>query len=273
MRLPTYHQGDTGKVVDPSRPHGEAKIEEAPAGAVPEERMVVPIAPAPFAPATLAPAKTPAAPPERQVVPVENPEAPMAAPLPPVQEPTSGKQPSAAAAKLAATAAKLAATAAQLAEIATKLAAAAAQASAPQASRPAHGESPAAATAPTEGAPTAAPTALQHVPPPEPRPAGEANPATVTLDEAVFDQIRLEIKSRLPYFQACADAARRRGSAEVRRVQATWTIAADGAIKEMKVEGVPDAQLATCITRMGSRPFKVQPGTELTIPTPIVFVR
>jgi hypothetical protein len=41
----------------------------------------------------------------------------------------------------------------------------------------------------------------------------------------------------------------------------------------MKVEGVADPKLATCIARMGGRPFAVRPGTELTIPTPIVFVR
>lgn len=216
MRLPAYRRGDTGKLVDTSRPHGDAKIEEAPAGVVPEERMVVPIPPAPE-------------------------------PL------TSAAKPSATAAKLAATAA---------------------QASATESSRTAHGESPVAGTAPTARTPpTAAPTAMEAAPLPETPPALAAKPETVMLDEAVFDQIRLEIKNRLPFFQACADASRRRGSSEVRRVQATWTIAADGTIKEMKVDDVPDAQLATCITRMGSHPFAVRPGTELTIPTPIVFVR
>jgi hypothetical protein len=158
---------------------------------------------------------------------------------------------------------RLAATAAKLAAAAEKLAAAAVQANAarsnakPQATATASRQSPAPGAAP-------APTAQPSLP---------VTPETVALDEAVLDQIRLEIKRRLPYFQACADAARRRGSAEVRRVAATWTIAADGAIKEMKVDGVPDPQLAACITRMGRQPFTVQPGTELTIPTPIVFVR
>jgi hypothetical protein len=237
VRLPAYRRGDTGKLVDTSRPHGDAKIEEAPAGVVPEERMVVPIPPAPE-------------------------------PL------TSAAKPSATAAKLAATAAQLAATAAKLAATAAKLAATAAQASATESSRTAHGESPVAGTAPTARTPpTAAPTAMEAAPLPETPPALAAKPETVMLDEAVFDQFRLEIKNRLPFFQACADASRRRGSSEVRRVQATWTIAADGTIKEMKVDDVPDAQLATCITRMGSHPFAVRPGTELTIPTPIVFVR
>ncbi len=93
------------------------------------------------------------------------------------------------------------------------------------------------------------------------------------LDADALDQIRLEIKARLPYFQACADAARRRGSPDVRRVQATWWVAADGVIKELKLEGVLDPMLAACITRMGSRPFEIKPGAELMVPTPIVFVR
>ena len=101
----------------------------------------------------------------------------------------------------------------------------------------------------------------------------EPSPPPLVLDQAVFDKIRLEIKRRLPYFQACAAAARRRGSPDLRRVQATWCVSADGIIKELKLEGIPDPQLATCITRMGSQPFDVKPGAELTIPTPIVFVR
>lgn len=107
-----------------------------------------------------------------------------------------------------------------------------------------------------------------------PRPSGpERASGVMTLEVDVLDRIRLEIKSRLPYFQACADAARRRGVPDVRRLQATWIIADNGSIKLLKVEGTTDAQLTTCITRMGSRPFPVSPGTELTIPTPIVFVR
>jgi hypothetical protein len=93
------------------------------------------------------------------------------------------------------------------------------------------------------------------------------------LDADALDRIRLEIKARLPYFQACADAARRRGSPDVRRLQAIWSVGADGVIKELKLENVSDPQLALCIVRMGSRPFMVKPGADLTIPTPIVFVR
>lgn len=93
------------------------------------------------------------------------------------------------------------------------------------------------------------------------------------LDVEALDRIRLEIKARLPYFQACADASRRRGGPEVRRLQAVWTIGPDGSIRDLKVENVDDAQLVGCITRMGGRPFAVKPGADLTIPTPIVFVR
>jgi hypothetical protein len=88
----------------------------------------------------------------------------------------------------------------------------------------------------------------------------------------VFDQIRLEIKRRLPDFQSCARAARRRAGLDIRRVLLTWAIAADGTIKSLKVEDNIDAQLAACLSRAGSRPFAVQPGMDLTIPTPIVFV-
>ncbi len=93
------------------------------------------------------------------------------------------------------------------------------------------------------------------------------------LDVDVLTIIRMEIKRRLPYFQGCATAAQRRGeSIEVRRLQATWAIAADGSIKEMKLDGISDPQLTACILRAGSRPFSVQPGIDLVIPTPIVFV-
>jgi hypothetical protein len=107
-------------------------------------------------------------------------------------------------------------------------------------------------------------TAVAPVPPPE---------ESGMLDGDALDRIRLEIKARLPYFQACADAARRRGSPDVRRLQAIWSVGADGAIKDLKLENVSDAQLTLCIVRMGSRPFTVRPGADLTIPTPIVFVR
>jgi len=89
----------------------------------------------------------------------------------------------------------------------------------------------------------------------------------------VLDQIRVEIKNRLPYFQACADSARRRAGLEIRRLQATWFINADGTIKEFRLDEVPDVKLAACLVRAGSRPFPVQPGVDLAIPTPIVFVR
>jgi hypothetical protein len=130
--------------------------------------------------------------------------------------------------------------------------------------------------APAAAEPAAAPITLAAAglaPPRRPAPPPEDKHETITLDADLFDRIRLEIKGRLPYFQACADAARRRGMPDLRRVQATWCIAADGVIKELRLEGVPDLQLATCITRMGNRPFEVKPGVELTIPTPIVFVR
>ena len=132
---------------------------------------------------------------------------------------------------------------------------------------------PAASVPPAVGPLALAPPPLAPAPLAEPPPAAPAKPEMITLEADVLGRIRMEIKSRLPYFQACADAARRRGAPDVRRLQATWVISDDGSIKEIELEGATDALLATCITRMGSRPFPVSPGTELTIPTPIVFVK
>jgi hypothetical protein len=272
VSLPARRKIERAKGTETGAPPSDPKIDKAQNRLLSEEHVIAPIVPAPFAPA---PAATPLAPPERPVVPMGKPAAPRDEPVLPVENAvTSAEETAATAEKLAAAAAKLAATAEKLAAIAEKLAAAAAQANAARPSRGARGEPPAAAYAPkTSTAPTVAPGTREQPSPSKTLPAVPEQPEPVVLDEAVFDKIRLEIKSRLPYFQACADAARRRGSAEVRRVTATWTIAADGAIKEMKIDGVPDPQLATCITRMGSHPFAVQPGAELIIPTPIVFVR
>lgn len=112
---------------------------------------------------------------------------------------------------------------------------------------------------PTDGRPT----------PPDVARPDEEQPAE--LD--VLSLIRMEIKQRLPYFEGCARSARRRNGLEVRRLQATWAVAADGSIKDMKVDGIDDPELGACIVRIGSRPFTVRPGVDLLIPTPIVFVR
>ncbi len=96
----------------------------------------------------------------------------------------------------------------------------------------------------------------------------EAPPTTVD----VLSLIRKEIKRRLPYFQSCARSARRRNGLEVRRLRATWAVAADGRIKDMKLDGIDDPELGACIVRVGSRPFEAHPGTDLVIPAPIVFV-
>jgi hypothetical protein len=94
----------------------------------------------------------------------------------------------------------------------------------------------------------------------------------VVVQNDALEQIRIEMKQRLAFFQVCAVAARRRGVPDVRRVQATWSVAADGTITTMKLDGVTDPKLATCITRIASRPFRSHPGIDITIPTPIVFV-
>jgi hypothetical protein len=110
----------------------------------------------------------------------------------------------------------------------------------------------------------------------KPEPAPEKGQPSTPEEPAVpdvLDLIRTEIKGRLPFFQACADGAHRRAGPEVHRLQATWFINADGTIKEFRLDEMPDARLAACLIRAGSRPFPMQPGVDLTIPTPIVFVR
>jgi hypothetical protein len=85
--------------------------------------------------------------------------------------------------------------------------------------------------------------------------------------------IRMEIRQRLVFFRWCAEAAKRRGVADVRRLSVTWSIAADGSIRAMKLEGVMDPEMAACLARVGSRRFPIEPGTDLTVPVPIVFVK
>lgn len=104
---------------------------------------------------------------------------------------------------------------------------------------------------------------------PDVTPSADEPPAEVD----VLSLVRAEIKQRLPYFEGCARSARRRTGVEVRRLQATWSIAPDGVIKSMKVDGIDDPELGACIVRVGFRPFTVHPGVDLVIPTPIVFVR
>jgi hypothetical protein len=92
-------------------------------------------------------------------------------------------------------------------------------------------------------------------------------------DRSSLDGLRPEIRQRVVFFQACGDAASRRGVLEVRRLYVTWTIAPDGSVTAMKLEGVMDPEMAACVARAGSRRFPIAPGTELTVPVPIVFVR
>jgi hypothetical protein len=144
---------------------------------------------------------------------------------------------------------------------------------APPASTPANVpelERPAIPTAP------ALPASLKEDPNTSPTPsiAGPANaPATSVLDDDVLARIRREIKQRLPYFQACANTARRRTGIDVRRFVATWDIASDGKVRSLRVDGIQDRALAACLMRVGSWPMGVQPGQDLRIPTPILFVR
>lgn len=263
---------------------------------VPEKDRSAPVAPAPFVPAV---APTPVAPPEKLVIPLRpRSQEPVPAlqpvPTPDRQERDAGAQdcaprletPAAAREQLDAGAQEPAprsetpAGPHEQADAGAELPARQPEQPAAEEKQPRHAEKNdppflrASTRAPTaKVAPRAARAAAAPDPPRKPSALAENRPESITLDIELFDRIRREIKGRLPYFQACADAARRRGSPDVRRVQATWCVAADGVIKELRLEGVRDQRLATCITRMGNRPFEVKPGVELTIPTPIVFVR
>jgi hypothetical protein len=94
-----------------------------------------------------------------------------------------------------------------------------------------------------------------------------------TFDEPAIDQIRREVRQRILLFQSCAKAARRRGAFEVRRLQATWSIAPDGTVKAMKLDGATDRDFTVCLVRAGNRAFPVEPGMEVTFPVSVVFVK
>jgi hypothetical protein len=264
VRLPEPGKSD-GKPASAASLQGDSNLEASTNNVGPDEQVTAPFAPAPFVPAS---APTGVSPPEKPVVLPEKPAAREENLIIPPEKPAAAQEnpvmpPENEAARQENPAPPPEAPAVPQGQPAT-----------PEPNDAPTSENPAPPKAATqEISAIAAPPTPAPIPAVTPMPPAEDRPETITLDVAVFDQIRLEIKSRLPYFQACADAARRRGSADVRRVQAIWCIAADGVIKELKLEGVPDAQLATCITRMGSRPFEIKPGAELIIPTPIVFVR
>ncbi len=238
VRLPGHTRSDTGRIAEPSALHGDAQISAASATLPTDERAVLPI------PAANALEPPPLVDPTQP--------SPFQDPQPPVERPVS-QAPS---------------------DVPESAPAAGAKPVQP-ASAPFPGMTPTGPAEPPAGK-SESRTDTPHTGPLAGEIA-ESQPSQaegqVVLDETVLEQIRREIKSRLVYFQACADAARRRGGLELHRLQATWFIAANGAIKQLKIDGVPDTQLTTCLTRVGSRPFAMPPGMDLTIPTPIVFVR
>jgi hypothetical protein len=252
VRLPEHVRSDTGKLAGTSGLHGDSRIDEAPLGPLPEERTVVPV------PTQLL-EKVGVRLLRRVRIRVMHGLGHLAK-VARSREVGPGVDAQMAAANAIGPPASLSRGLLTAPP-------------APADTAPALASAPTAATRPPIG-----PVALATAPPTEapstkPPPAAAAPPEVITVDADVLGRIRIEIKSRLPYFQACADAARRRGAPDVRRIRATWVIANDGSIKELRLEGALDARLATCVARMGKLPFPVSPGTELTIPTPIVFVR
>jgi hypothetical protein len=239
VRQPRHTRKETGRVADPSALHGDSRIADANATEPADEHVVRPIPPAstleppPFADATQPPPE-PAA---TAVAPGNAKPAPQDDPAPPSPAATATPPP------------------AFIRHPSDK------NTPPEDALLASAGER----TFSSQPSQSAAATPL-------PKPTQPSKPENqVALDP--LDQIRVEIRGRLPAFRACADAARRRTGLEMRRLQATWFIAADGTIKELKIHDVPDAQLATCLVHAGSRPFSNPPGMDLAIPTPIVFVR
>ena len=266
VRLPTHTRNDTGRVADPRALHGDSKIAAASATEPVDERVISPIhpagalQPAPFVDVTQPPPfQDPGA------SPIENsPSQPTAdsATTSPARAASGSAEPAESPSPEPPSSARLDRSPPTIAPQAPDETAASAKDPKSSADKP-----PA----------TSAPSPSAAAPRPATAPAAPAETSasedSVTTETTVFDQIRLEIKGRLPLFQSCARAARRRGGLEIRRVQATWSVSADGTIRALKVEDVSDPQLAACLTRAGSRPFSTQPGMDLTIPTPIVFVR
>ena len=238
VRLPGHTRKETGRVADPSALHGDSRIADANATEPADERVVHPIPPVnTLEPPPFVDTTQPPPEPAATAVALGNAKpAPQDDPAPPSP---------------------------------------AAFATAP----PAFVRHPSEENTPPEdallasaGERTFSSQPSQSAATPLPKPTQPSKPEDqVALDP--LDQIRVEIRGRLPAFQACAEAARRRTGLEMRRLQATWFIAADGTIKELKIHDAPDAQLATCLVRAGSRPFSNPPGMDLAIPTPIVFVR
>ena len=273
VRLPGHTRDDTGRVADPRALHGDSKIEGANATEVAGERVVRPIPsastqanrgdatePPPFQYVPSGPAGNPAPPsstiwqaPAMPWTGTFEP-APSATPITPTRidagtaPDLKGEPPAAPSAPDLDEKAQLAAERSQVALTAT--------------------EPDMRATKRKDRANKSRSAKLEL--------ASEEAPPVKPEEPVVpdmLDLIRAEIKGRLPYFQACADGSRRRAGLEIHRLQATWFINADGTIKEFRLDEVPDAQLAACLVRAGSRPFPIQPGMDLAIPTPIVFVR
>lgn len=288
VRLPGHTRGDTGRVADPRTLHGDSKIEGANATAPAGERVVRPISPA----STQTRPGEATEPPPFHYVPV----APAARATLPASEvwlaptmPWTGTietAPPATPTPIDAGTATGAHAGSTAPPTATDRGARAVDAGPPALDAPQVSEKNTQPTAesphpsPEPGEPTRRANKRQDrankARPAKPETASEDAPPDKSEEPKVpdvLDQIRMEIKARLPYFQACAEGARRRAGLEVRRLQATWFINADGTIKEFRLDEVPDAQLAACLVRAGSRPFPIQPGVDLTVPTPIVFVR
>ena len=271
VRLPGHTRDDTGRVADPRTLHGDSKIEGANATQATGERVVRPIPSASTNPGDAT------EPPPFHYVPT----APTATPSPPAsavwQAPAMPWTGTFAPAPSRTTITPAPIDAGTSPDVKSEPAAPPSAPDLDEKTQPATERSPIALTVaePNRRASTRKDRTSKFKSD-KPEPAVEEETPSPPADPVVpdmFDLIRAEIKNRLPYFQTCADSSRRRAGLEIRRLQATWFINADGTIKEFRLDEAPDAQLAACLIRAGSRPFPIQPGMDLAIPTPIVFVR
>jgi hypothetical protein len=98
-------------------------------------------------------------------------------------------------------------------------------------------------------------------------PAVAAATTTTTLDESIVK----EITQRKVLFRMCYESARRRGVTAT-RADVKWILAADGGVHDIEVAVAQDAQLASCIRVIASRPFPAGVGQDMPVAIPLLFV-
>jgi hypothetical protein len=109
--------------------------------------------------------------------------------------------------------------------------------------------------------------------PPEPT-KDKAPPAQTRIQTAptvLDDSVVKEITQRKTMFRMCYESARRRGVVAT-RADVKWILAANGTVRDVVVAVAQDAQLATCIRTIASRPFPAGGEQDIPVAIPLVFV-